>query len=168
MSCLEPLLVAYNNQSYDRLETAIFPKYFHGKCQRNGVDPVGCPDPDCPVVCGTPGSLVHFYSVLRSIAFNQTSKTLSSLATPGSGVYEQVARKLQIAIDDRSNRPRSHPRALSLVRRDSTGFSQDVSPTGLEEILEQIDPLLDKECGGTDYPRCSWETSMKAFILSYQ
>jgi hypothetical protein len=59
------------------------------------VDPIDCPDPDCPVVGDTPGSLVHFYSVLRSIAFNQTCKTLSSLATPGSGVYEQVA---QIAI----------------------------------------------------------------------
>jgi hypothetical protein len=136
------------------------------------VDPIDCPDPDCPVVGDTPGSLVHFYSVLRSIAFNQTCKTLSSLATPGSGVYEQVVRKLQIAVNDRSNRPRSHPRALSLVRRDSTGLSQDVSLdvslTGLEETLAEISPPLETECGGTDYPRCSRETSMKAFILSYR
>ncbi|OJA19198.1 hypothetical protein AZE42_10786 [Rhizopogon vesiculosus] len=32
-----------------RLETAIFPRYFHGKCQdANGVDAPGCPNPDCP------------------------------------------------------------------------------------------------------------------------
>ena len=72
------------------METAIFPSYFHGKCQRNGVDPAGCPNPDCPVVCGTPGSLVHFYPKLRYIAYNQTRALLADLAAPGSQSYEKA------------------------------------------------------------------------------
>ena len=90
MSYLQPIISAYNSSSYDDMERAIFPSYFHGKCQRNGVDPPGCPNPDCPVVCGTPGSLVHFFPALRSIAFNRTRDALEQLCSPGHEAYAQA------------------------------------------------------------------------------
>ncbi|VDC00193.1 unnamed protein product [Peniophora sp. CBMAI 1063] len=89
-SYLRPLAEQYNNASYDGMEKAIFPSYFHGKCQQDGVEPEGCPNPDCPVVCGTPGSLVHFYSTLRFIAFNQTRTLLQDIMSPGSPGYQQL------------------------------------------------------------------------------
>jgi hypothetical protein len=90
---LTPLIDAYNKAAYSALETAIFPSYFHGKCQNeDGTEPEGCPNPDCPVVCGTPGSLVHFYAKLRSIAYEETSKMLVTLASPGSESYKAVEK----------------------------------------------------------------------------
>ena len=54
MNYLEPVLAAYRTQAYQNMKTGIFPSYFHGKClDGNGQEPAGCPDPDCPVVCGT-------------------------------------------------------------------------------------------------------------------
>jgi hypothetical protein len=38
---LEPLIDAYSLAVYDSMWTAIFPRYFHGKCQQNGIDPHG-------------------------------------------------------------------------------------------------------------------------------
>ena len=77
------------------MEAAIFPHYFHGKClDSSGQEPAGCPNPDCPIVCGTPGSLVHFFPKLRYIAFNQTYHLLQALATPGSPTYAAVERSV--------------------------------------------------------------------------
>ncbi|PIL23253.1 hypothetical protein GSI_14563 [Ganoderma sinense ZZ0214-1] len=91
MTYLEPIQAAYRTQAYQNMETGIFPLHFHGKClDKNGQEPAGCPNPDCPVVCGTPGSMVHFYSLLRFIAFNQTYHLLESLAAPGSPSYNRV------------------------------------------------------------------------------
>ena len=50
MDLLRPVTDAYKSDAYNGMETAIFPSYFHGKCQQDGVDPPGCPNPDCPVV----------------------------------------------------------------------------------------------------------------------
>ncbi|THH11920.1 hypothetical protein EW145_g360 [Phellinidium pouzarii] len=100
MTLMQPVVAAYSNVSYDSLETAIFPSYFHGKCQRfskDGQDPPGCPDPDCPVVCGTPGSLVHFYPTLRYIAFNSTRETLTDIMKTGSPAYVQVEERIKNA-----------------------------------------------------------------------
>lgn len=76
------------------METAIFPHYFHGKCARNGVDPPGCPNPDCPVVCGTPGSMVHFFPTLRFIAYNETRTRLEAAVAPGSDAYQQIEQNV--------------------------------------------------------------------------
>lgn len=50
---IAPINSHWHNTIYDQTEKAIFPGYFHGKCQRviDGVlkDPEGCPNPDCPV-----------------------------------------------------------------------------------------------------------------------
>lgn len=113
---LSPVLSAYNKQAYQRMETAIFPRYFHGKCQQNGVDPPGCPNPDCPVVCGTPGSMVHFYAELREIAFNETRDALATLAAPGSDAYQQVEQAVVQEAQTHSRRmsriyPRGGPKA---------------------------------------------------------
>ncbi|OCH86320.1 hypothetical protein OBBRIDRAFT_797291 [Obba rivulosa] len=113
LSYLAPFMHAYENQSYAGMETAIFPNYFHGKCQQNGVDPPGCPNPDCPVVCGTPGSLVHFYSTLRYIAFNQTRHILNEFMSPSSDIYRQVEQNIMDAANSQSRRTtRIHPRQL--------------------------------------------------------
>jgi hypothetical protein len=36
---LEPIIDTYSLAAYDSMWTAIFPRYFHGKCQQNGIDP---------------------------------------------------------------------------------------------------------------------------------
>ena len=60
MQFLQPITQTYANRSYDGMEHAIFPSFFHGKClDSKGREPDGCPNPDCPIVCGTPGSLVQ-------------------------------------------------------------------------------------------------------------
>lgn len=88
---LEPFLTAYRTQAYQNMETGIFPSYFHGKClDKNGQEPAGCPDPDCPVVCGTSGSMAHFYPRLRYIAFNQTCRLLEKLSSANSPSYNRV------------------------------------------------------------------------------
>lgn len=176
MIFVEPILKAYQNISYDTLETAIFPSYFHGKCQRfskDGQDPPGCPNPDCPVVCGTPGSLVHFYSTLRYIAFNSTKHTLVSLGSPGSDAYSQVnalvtsaqkqnskrsidgdsAATTSAQVEDVHNAPshRSiHPRYFQTApnRRSHIAANQKRSSDSVETILKSIASLLEQACGG--------------------
>jgi hypothetical protein len=147
---LRPILDAYQNDSYSALETAIFPGYFHGKCQVNGIDPSGCPDPDCPVVCGTPGSLVHFYAKLVSIVFDCIQDRLASLVSPGSKAYSKVERTLLAEAGNMNKNEK-----ISFTKR-------------MENILRQLPVSLGNVCGGADdVPRCSWETEMKAFILSF-
>ncbi|KII87676.1 hypothetical protein PLICRDRAFT_112072 [Plicaturopsis crispa FD-325 SS-3] len=161
LTYLHPLIIAYNNESYAALENAIFPSYFHGKCQQNGVDPPGCPNPDCPVVCGTPGSLVHFYPKLREIAFEETQKLLKKLGSPGSSAYKMIERSI---VDDAKTTAerRAYPRSAALYRRDNV-------QAGLEEIMGQIPELLAKACSGKSkgLSACSWEVAMKEFILSW-
>ncbi len=56
-------------------------------------------------------------------------------------------------------------------KRDSSDSSSDSSK--LQGIFSQIEPLLDALCGGNAantsgaLPDCSWETAMKAYILTY-
>ncbi|TRM63636.1 hypothetical protein BD626DRAFT_494931 [Schizophyllum amplum] len=136
---LSPVMHDYTNASYDGMLTAIFPSYFHGKCQRNGVEPPGCPNPDCPVVCGTPGSLVHFYSTLREIAVNQT-QTL-------------VMQTVQKNADD----------VVEHVVRDAN--TEDARQPA-KEALARMGSRLRHHCG-EDLQDCSWEQEMKEYILSF-
>ncbi|RDX43108.1 hypothetical protein OH76DRAFT_1361605 [Lentinus brumalis] len=174
---LKPILSAYHKQSYDDMETAIFPSYFHGKClDENGNTPAGCPNPDCPVVCGTPGSMVHFYPKLRYIAHNQTSHLLEALATPGSHTYQQVEDAVVAAANTSPQRRRIYnalpgpnagssgltslfsgllPRGNGLASLSSTKKvlpelkrrTQDVK-AGLKSVMAQVGPLMKEECGG--------------------
>jgi hypothetical protein len=195
MSYLRPIISAYNDKSYDGMRTAIFPSYFHGKCQRNGVDPPGCPNPDCPVVCGTPGSLVHFYPTLRFIAYNYTRSALQHLCSPGNDAYERVERAVVQATTGhrrRGGEPRRVPwfeymvsgaggelargpeqgRNLSYAQMRGTKSEESVKKQ-FKEIMRQVSGLLEKACGGhaseddNALPNCSWENSMKAYILTF-
>ncbi|KAI0355908.1 hypothetical protein OH77DRAFT_1424178 [Trametes cingulata] len=116
---LQPILSTYQKQAYNGMETAIFPSYFHGKClDSQGNEPDGCPNPDCPIVCGTPGSLVHFYPKLRFIAYNQTYHLLQDLSAPGTDTYKRVEQAVMDAAasspgDRRRGYSRIYPRGLT-------------------------------------------------------
>ena len=151
MTYLNPILEAYKtNQSYAALEHAVFPSYFHGKCQVNGVDPSGCPNPDCPVVCGTPGSLVHFYSKLCSLVFDCIQDYVQSLLSPDSRTYQEVEKSI---LADAC--PMNKNEKISYTRR-------------MQTIFKQFSSRLETACGGADkLSKCSWENEMKSFILSF-
>ncbi|CAL1699154.1 unnamed protein product [Somion occarium] len=179
---LQPLLDAYNDDAYDGMENAIFPSYFHGKCLRDGVTPPGCPNPDCDVVCGTPGSLVHFYPKLRYIAYNQTYHGLQRLASPGTDAYKQVENAILNSVHQegppsrRSSRlfarfsplAGSSPTSLASRRDDDEDIRVKV-----QTIMAKIRPTLESVCGGSGngetngLPNCSWEDAMKAYILTF-
>jgi hypothetical protein len=189
MSYLQPIRSAYEESSYEGMRTAIFPSYFHGKCQRNGVDPPGCPNPDCPVVCGTPGSLVHFFPKLRFIVFNYVRNTLQQLCSPGNEAYEKSEHAVvQAAARHRRREGRQVPwfeyavigaggelaRSLELdknhsyVRRREENVKKE-----FERIVRQVPILLEEACGGrasedeNALPKCSWEDRMKSYTLTF-
>ena len=175
MSYLQPIFDAYQNSAYDSMENAIFPSFFHGKClDENGVEPAGCPNPDCPIVCGTPGSMVHFYPHMRYIAFNSTTHLLRRMTAPGSDTYNQVenlfmqgAQNGQLSLRNLRVYGRSMPIMLELQKR------KESLQNNLRMIFDRVDPLMEMNCGGTGrgdtngLPQCSWEDEMKQFILSY-
>lgn len=160
---LTPLVTIYNKQAYNALETAIFPSYFHGKCQNpeTGVDPAGCPSPNCPVVCGTPGSLIHFYSKLRTIAFEETTSMLKNLTSPDSDSFKGVAKAVMADMHSNSGLA-APPRHVGIpVQRRAQNMTMV-----LEKIMEQAPMLLKKACG-EGQAACSWEVKMKEYILSF-
>ncbi|KAG0143943.1 hypothetical protein CROQUDRAFT_134660 [Cronartium quercuum f. sp. fusiforme G11] len=115
---VDPINSHWHHTIYNQTEKAIFPEYFHGKCQRviDGVykDPEGCPNPDCPVVCGTPGSMVHFYDKLVSIVFNVMQKSLhTSLPTTGSA-YDQLEQAVISLAATNSRRSSLHARGNNM------------------------------------------------------
>ncbi|THH30898.1 hypothetical protein EUX98_g3289 [Antrodiella citrinella] len=176
MTYLQPILDAYKQQAYDGMETAIFPSYFHGKClDANGNEPAGCPNPDCPIVCGTPGSLVHFFPHLRYIAFNQTRHIMNDLTRPGSDTYKQVEQNVLEAAQNGHQASarmlrvygRSMPIVLELQKRASSMKDQ------IRVAMDRVTPLLELKCGGSGngdtngLPDCSWEEDLKKYILSF-
>ncbi|KAH9996711.1 hypothetical protein BJV74DRAFT_768996 [Russula compacta] len=191
MSYLRPIMSAYENSSYDGMRTAIFPSYFHGKCQRNGVDPPGCPNPDCPVVCGTPGSLVHFFPTLRFIAFNYTRSAMRRLCSPGQDAYERAERAvIQAALGPprREDDRRRVPWFEYTVRRAggelawNPAWGRDLSyapgrkesvKRRFKEIMGMAPHLFEEGCGGhpseeeNALAKCSWEEEMKKYILTF-
>jgi len=181
---LQPIISAYNSSSYDGMERAIFPSYFHGKCQRNGVDPPGCPIPDCPVVCGTPGSLVHFFPTLRFIAFNYTRGALQQLCSPGHEAYTQAERSVvqtAAASYRRGDERRWFEYMISgaggeLAPRKNFPSSwkrEESVKKEFEAIMREVPKRLEQACGGDPsedvnaLPGCSWEARMKAFIHTF-
>ncbi|KIK68573.1 hypothetical protein GYMLUDRAFT_725363 [Collybiopsis luxurians FD-317 M1] len=195
-NCASHLLPAYHNIAYPSLEYAIFPSYFHGKCQRpspngNGsmIDPPGCPNPDCPVVCGTPGSMVHFYSTLSNITYQANVSILKNITVPGSEGCKSVERCLKDANNnDRSRRfspgissrplsrffaprfPSSTLNGLSTLSRRGDTQSRAQLQNKPCDIFQAINitKILSDICDeSNDLSRCSWEKEMKAFILKF-
>jgi hypothetical protein len=185
---LEPLLAAFDDQKDSVMQKAIFPSFFHGKCQdpSTGINPPGCPNPDCPVVCGTPGSMVHFYPRLRYIAFNSTWHLLHDLTRTGSPVFKQVQKRIERAqakaaggphrrdVDgDGTAAPNGAVGSLVLAEDPSLEKRASQATRVLETIFQRIRPSLEKICGGTGtgktngLPYCSWEHEMKEYILTF-
>ncbi|KAE9408000.1 hypothetical protein BT96DRAFT_874188 [Gymnopus androsaceus JB14] len=193
-NCVAPLADDYNKTVYSILETAIFPNYFHGKCQQPDgkggfADPPGCPNPDCPVVCGTPGSLCHFYSTLISIVFKTHQGIYTNLTMPGAPAREKVRSCIQNAIQRCSKSPRdgvstSRPfsrlfaarfplvyREEAKSRRNSGScYTQgpDAVDKDLSDIFDGIPNIWSEVCDEENHLEgCSWEGYMKPFILSF-
>ncbi|KAG2156866.1 uncharacterized protein EDB93DRAFT_1307698 [Suillus bovinus] len=165
-----PVLQAYNLTAYNSLEKAIFPGYFHGKCQdANGVNPPGCPNPDCPKVCGTPGSMVHFYPTLVEIVFDDTLSLLSNLTVPGSKPYNQIQQKVMADVDKgQKKRMENLSRIMPLrIRAATQAKSTHSIQQGLKKIMKELRPTMLETCGGSNLSFCSWEQPMKEFILQY-
>ena len=186
MQYLYPITSAYKDSSYDGMKTAIFPNYFHGKCQRNGADPQGCPNPDCPVICGTPGSLVHFFPTLRFIVFNYMRGALQRLCSPGNDAYERAERAIVQAAGPhgREGERRRVPwfeyaimrAGGELTQGNNSSYAQkreEGVKKRFEGIMRQAPDLLEQACGRypskdeNALPNCSWENTMKAYILTF-
>jgi hypothetical protein len=183
---LQPIIDAYAEDAYSSMEHAVFPSFFHGKCQdpKTGIMPPGCPNPDCHVVCGTPGSLVHFYPILREIAFNTTRDRLVKLSTPGSPAYARVQR---LVLSDalrlvphsptyyETSAKRKYPPQFGPGPRTLPGNSQASIVQNLQTVLSEVGPLLGRACGEdgdtppyhSSFKKCSWEKRMKEYILTF-
>ena len=188
---ITPLLSSYEGHSYSRMETAIFPSYFHGKCEDpvTGTTPAGCPNPSCPVVCGTPGSMVYHFPKLRRIAFNTVHAMLSEHTKEGSDTYKAVQRivkrfaVVQVA-------PNVTTRSISRIfsaRKDLDLFLPEYETTyltrraddleaKLKPILESVPERLVTDCGyeGPDdngsvdeLQGCNWEEETVEYILRF-
>lgn len=154
------------------MEGAIFKTYFHGKCQDSvtGIEPSGCPNPSCPVVCGTPGSIVYHFGTFRYRAFDATVGLFNAIANRNSAAYKQVVNLVGSALS--SNLPR---RKLFRFKRSETLMEERDSQveTAVHAILHQFRSVLSRECGGTPsgkangLPNCSWEQAFKEYILSF-
>ena len=157
------------------MENAIFPSYFHGKCGNptTGIDPPGCPNPDCPVVCGTPGSIVHFYSKFCSLAFDATVRLFGDIIKPSSAAYQ----KFEQGVLSARNRKRvvRFMREADWVGKPGVGFykgKNDIEKRE-EDIRERLQTMLQqfpskmKSICGNDLHSCSWEAEFKQYILSF-
>jgi hypothetical protein len=123
-------------------------------------------------VCGTPGSLVHFYPWLRFLAFDQTRRILAEVSAPGSDAYTLVERMvLNDALAPKMRMARAARREVAkgqvLSRR-----ADDVKGE-LQRILGTISSRLETACGGmtqwetSALSKCSWEKEMKEYILTF-
>ncbi|KAF9652336.1 hypothetical protein BDM02DRAFT_2942688 [Thelephora ganbajun] len=188
---ITPLLSSYEGTSYSRMETAIFPSYFHGKCEdpMTGVAPAGCPNPSCRVVCGTPGSMVYHFPKLRRIAFDTVHTMLLENTREGSDTYNAVRRSVKRFAAAQAS-PKLTTRSIPSIfwaRKDLDLLlpeykymylmkrADDIGDK-LKPILESIPERLARACGyvGPDMDGsvdelqgCSWEAETVAYILRF-
>ncbi|PPQ84902.1 hypothetical protein CVT25_004570 [Psilocybe cyanescens] len=192
LSYLDPIVAEYNRRAYGYMETAIFKNYFHGRCQDpdTGIDPPGCPKPDCDVVCGTPGSMVHFYSKLRFLAFDANIDLFDEIVAPGSAAYKKVEKTVLAAVEaahSGSNKRRkllrfmrSPEEAIILGAGRQSNFGNQAAEkrdqqtiSELRSLLGQFRLLLTVACGGgqdgkaNGIPFCTWGDTFKPYILSF-
>lgn len=170
------------------MENAIFKSCFHGKCldPNTGLEPAGCPNPDCPLICGTPGSLIHFYSKLVNIVFNSTAGLFEEIADTDSAAFRKVEQSVIEASSSNTRR-----RYLRFFKRfhlsRQSGLDKERSYTGvvsrdkthvrreLHTILHRLRDLLAAICGRNDsdngdtndLPNCSWKQAFHDYILSF-
>lgn len=158
------MIDAYHKTSYSGLEHAIFPSYFHGKClYANGTVPDGCPNPDCPVVCGTPGSMVHFYPTLVHIVFDYVSGKLANITHPGTKVYHKVEKMVLADAQETQRRTQSREPTSAKFRARGTTSTQKQ----FRAIMKDFPAMMLAACGGSNLSQCRWEAYMKKFILKF-
>ncbi|KAK0480746.1 hypothetical protein IW261DRAFT_1139485 [Armillaria novae-zelandiae] len=175
LSPFKPLLDAFENDAPPCFQENIFPGYFHGKCQVNGVDPPGCPNPDCEVVCGTPGSMVHHYQKLIEIVLNSTMTVCQNMTTPHSNVYQAVEKNMLETISSHSSSRRMFRFSRSTfyptisTTPSATGFSKRSSISIFSRVFKAYMrrfPQTVRNACGTGKDRCTFPY-MKKKILSY-
>ncbi|KAF8903928.1 hypothetical protein CPB84DRAFT_1835794 [Gymnopilus junonius] len=139
---ISPIIDEYHKRAEDNMRTTIFKTYFHGKCQDpvTNIDPDGCPNPDCPVVCGTPGSMVHFYSVFRYRAFNSTVNTWNDIIDSDSTPYKLVERAVLAAAPSSStnNSGPNQKRNRQLLRFMRFAYSNTHPPDDQADITGRL------------------------------
>ena len=164
------------------MENAIFKSYFHGKCENatTGIDPPGCPNPNCPVVCGTPGSIVHFYSKFCSLAFDATVHLFDEIIKPSSAAYQKFEASVVSATSSSpsaENRQRMvrFMREVDWVAKPRVGFykGKNIEKRASEDIRDKLQTILQqftskmKSICGNELRFCSWEAEFKQYILSF-
>jgi len=166
---LDPVILLYKENAYNSMETAEFPGFFHGKCQVNGVDPKGCPNPDCPVVCGTPGSIIHFYTTFINIAFNITAQGVANITSPtnSSSQFDQIQKEVMSVCQGQKKRKK---RSSRLFYFSEACPNENEIKTTLKKMLDprNIRNVMQSECGGSSLPNCDWiKQGMKDYVLSW-
>ena len=136
LTVLQPILSAFEDKCYDAVEQAFFPGLFHGKCQRNGVEPAGCPNPSCPVICGTPGSIVYHYDSKGVYAsFEAVGKLLLEILCASSIGLPSGPHHCERAVMFRFMRSLSAERRNPLVALPDTS-SENTNKPGLGKELD--------------------------------
>ncbi|PPQ99264.1 hypothetical protein CVT24_009309 [Panaeolus cyanescens] len=180
IALLNPIIDAFNNRIYDDIVQGVFREYFHGKCQDpdTSIDPPGCPNPDCPTVCGTPGSIVHHFPKFRYLAYRTTVNSFNRVIKPDSSAYRSVEDEvLREKFGSQYDRRFSLAHRRWQIRRGLTKrWSSEQRETVrdvLQEMLGQFRWVLLVICGGSadgktnGLPECSWEEDFKNYILTF-
>ncbi|EKM77380.1 hypothetical protein AGABI1DRAFT_130463 [Agaricus bisporus var. burnettii JB137-S8] len=171
---LQPINDTFHKEAYDFIQNAIFSR-FHGKCQdvTTGINPIGCPNPSCPVICGTPGSLVYHYPELEAIVHTAVKALLVQIAKPSSPAYSNSSSRIYQAYHS-NNMVRSWLRFSPAHVPGTYGVSdRHTLNQSLSGVFRDIPSLLDNECGGPrkdaphTFPRCSWKKTMTKYILRF-
>ncbi|KAL0959673.1 hypothetical protein HGRIS_011372 [Hohenbuehelia grisea] len=190
---VSPILEDFDLDAYKILVNSLFRENFHGKClDSNGVQPAGCPNPDCAIICGTPGSMVHFYPKVVQIVFDSLRDHLAGLVAPGTDTRKRMEKMiLADAQEPRRKRRELHIRGRTIFAEPNFDYteskfsenghdgghglysranqpSKDATLARLSRMLEPAvtKKRMEKACG-EQLSSCSWEASMKEYILSY-
>lgn len=131
-------------------------------------------------MCGTPGSLVHFYGKLAWLAFNQTRHILAELSAPGSDAYEAVEKKVLEAYKQEEKKTKrsvyySRMGPYGTVRVGVERRDEEDVKKKLKKTMQSLPAWLEQVCGASGpgegqtngLPRCRWEDEMKPYILSF-
>lgn len=102
-------------------------------------------------VCGTPGSIIHFYSKFVNIAFIATTSGITNLtsSTNSSSQFNTIQKQVTAACEGNSKR-----------RKRFASSCSDASSTKstLQRIFgaNNIKTTMESQCGGPDLLKCNW------------
>jgi hypothetical protein len=128
-------------------------------------------------VCGTPGSLVHFYSKFCSLAFDAIVHLFDEIIEPSSAAYQKCEASVISATSSAKNRQRMvrFMREADWVAKPRVGFykGKNVKKRAREDIRDKLQTILRqfsskmKSICGDELRYCSWEAEFKQYILSF-